>query len=345
MAPVKAIFYKEGRDHMIICNVTTTRYLPEAIVMAKSAKAHMSNSKVVVCLVEESIHPLASSCPYFDRVILAKNIGFTNFYKHIFKYKALEAVTSIKAKLFLHLFDLFPKEEKFIFLDSDIKIFGPFDEAMHALDKYPILITPHITEDDGIIDNELTTLIYGICNTGFLAVRRSDEAERFLRWWAYRLKKNCYEKTYEGMFVDQKWADLSLCLFDVHLFKHPGYNVACWNLPQRRFAYDSNRNFTVNGQPLRFFHFSGLDSNRLDSVLKWHLPDKTHPAYQIKDTYLEEVKQAGSEVVSNEPWIYDYFVNGEKIKSKARQKYGSSTKLQNKFINPFKQSNATFLDK
>lgn len=330
---------------MIICTVTTTRFLPEAIVMAKSAKKHIPNSKVVVCLVEESIHSLASKCQYFDRVILAKDLGIRKFYKYIFKYRALEAVTSVKGKLLLRLFDLFPNEKKFVFLDTDIKIFGPFDEVMQALDQYPILATPHITEDDGIIDNELLTIVSGICNTGFLAVKRSDEAKRFLRWWADRLKKYCFEDTAKGMYVDQKWVDLSLCLFDVHLFKHPGYNVACWNLPQRRFAYDSKENYSVNGQPLRFFHFSGLFNNRLDSILKKYLPDKTHPMYQIKDTYLKELQKAGQREVSNHPWSYDYFDNGERIRSKSRKKYGGSTRLQKEFINPFTQSNATFRDK
>ncbi|MEH7548334.1 MULTISPECIES: hypothetical protein [Bacillaceae] len=330
---------------MIIFTVTTTRFLSEAMVMAKSAKKHIPTSTVVVCLVEESIHPAASSCQFFDHVILAKDLGFKNFYKHIFKYKALEAVTSVKAKLFLHLFDLFPKEEDFIFLDTDIKIFGSFDEVMDALDQFPVLVTPHITEDDGIIDNELTTIIYGICNTGFLAVKRSDEAERFLRWWEYRLKKFCYENTSEGMYVDQKWVDLSLCIFDVHLFKHPGYNVACWNLPQRRFAYDSLGNYLVNKVPLKFFHFSGLFNNRFDSVLKSYLPNKTHAVYQIKANYLKELKKAEQDALSNAPWSYDYFVNGEKIKSKSRKRYRDSAELRNKFNNPFKHSNATFLDK
>jgi hypothetical protein len=328
---------------MIICTVTSTRFLPEAIVMAKSAKKHIPNSKVVVCLVEEIIHPAASSCQDFDHVILAKDLGFKNFYKRIFKYKALEAVTSVKAKLFLYLFDLFPKEERFVFLDTDIKILGPFDEVMHALDQYPILVTPHITENDGIIDNELTTIIYGVCNTGFLAVKRTDEGKRFLHWWADRLEKYCYDETSKGIFVDQKWLDLALSIFDVHLFKHPGYNVACWNLPQRWIADDSNGNYIVNEQPLRFCHFSGLFSKRFNNVLKWYLPDKTHGIYQIKDMYIKELKQAGQEALSNEPWSYDYFVNGEKITSKSRNRYRHSTRLQKEFSNPFKQSNASFL--
>jgi hypothetical protein len=101
----------------------------------------------------------------------------------------------------------------------------------------------------------------------------------------------------------------------------------------------------VNEQPLRFFHFSGLFNNRFDSVLKGYLPDKSHAVYQIKDTYLEELQQAGQAALSNEPWSYDYFLNGEKIKSKARIKYSGSTKLQNKYNNPFEQSNVSFIDK
>ena len=72
------------QDGVIFSTVATASYLPQAIVMAKSVKKQMPGCKVTVCLVEEKISDGALLDTYFDRVILAKNLGFSNFYRFIF---------------------------------------------------------------------------------------------------------------------------------------------------------------------------------------------------------------------------------------------------------------------
>ncbi|NLW48068.1 MAG: hypothetical protein GXY86_12145 [Firmicutes bacterium] len=68
------------KEEVIIATIATTGYLPRAMVMAKSVKKHMPETKVIVCIVEEKIpqHTNGLSA-YFDKVILAKNLGFPTF--------------------------------------------------------------------------------------------------------------------------------------------------------------------------------------------------------------------------------------------------------------------------
>ncbi|MEJ0046136.1 MAG: hypothetical protein WDN04_08425 [Rhodospirillales bacterium] len=62
-----------------------------------------------------------------------------------------------------------------------------------------------------------------------------------------------------NMFTDQRWMDLApTFVARPCILRHPGYNVAYWNLAHRVVARASNGRWTVNGERLVFFHFSGI---------------------------------------------------------------------------------------
>ena len=69
---------------------------------------------------------------------------------------------------------------------------------------------------------------------------------------------DCVVAPESGLFVDQRWVDFVPTLFEHHIVRDPGCNVATWNLATRRVEW-SNGRYLVNGLPLRFFHFSGFD--------------------------------------------------------------------------------------
>jgi hypothetical protein len=67
-----------------------------------------------------------------------------------------------------------------------------------------------------------------------------------------------------GTFVDQKWIDLVPAFFDkVCILKHPGCNIAYWNLHERTLSQGKDA-ILVNNQPLCFFHFSGVKASKPD---------------------------------------------------------------------------------
>jgi hypothetical protein len=67
-----------------------------------------------------------------------------------------------------------------------------------------------------------------------------------------------------NLYVDQRWLDLlAASSYTVGVVRDPGFNVAYWNLHERKLALDDNGTWSVNKQPLKFFHFSGFDRERL----------------------------------------------------------------------------------
>jgi hypothetical protein len=106
--------------------------------------------------------------------------------------------------------------DKFIFLDSDTKVYSPFHELVELLSTGEIVVSPHFIQFHqadpfyhlGIVHSS------GIFNTGLIAVRRGDESRRFLHWWAKLLLKYCYKDPAKGMWNEQKWLDLTPGLFN-----------------------------------------------------------------------------------------------------------------------------------
>lgn len=81
---------------------------------------------------------------------------------------------------------------------------------MHErLQRNSLLITPHQVDpaisENGVRDEEICSLKYGVFNFCFFAVRRNEEGFRFLNWWNSRLMNYCYDDIPNGLFTDQKW--------------------------------------------------------------------------------------------------------------------------------------------
>jgi glycosyltransferase involved in cell wall biosynthesis len=174
-------------------------------------------------------------------------------------YDVTEFSTALKPAL---LEKLLVTDEAAMYLDPDIEVFGSLAELERLAIDRQIVLLPHITKPvprDGLDPKEETFLLSGQFNLGFIAVSR--EATQFLEYWNERLEFNSKIDHANGYFTDQRWVDAVPSLFEHVVVKRPGYNVAYWNLHEYELSLSdggtSDTDVRVNGEPLRFFHYSG----------------------------------------------------------------------------------------
>jgi glycosyltransferase involved in cell wall biosynthesis len=285
--------------------------------------------------------------PEWDRFVLvvgdaegAEDNGFTTVsidalplpdrQRFCFRYSLLELNTAVKPWMFEHLFAR--GYDRVVFFDPDIVVYSPLAELETEVADTFITLTPHLTGPIGgdAHPSERTILLAGSYNLGFLSVRRQPQLERFLKWWQEKVEFQCIVDTARGLFVDQKWMDLVPGLFDgVSILRHDGYNVAYWNVRQRTIAADGSA-FTVNGQPLRFFHFSGYDPSLRRRVSRH--TDVTFAevgdAGPLFREYAEALQDAGWQSFRHATYPFGKFTDGTPIPYAARAAYRNSPELQ-----------------
>ncbi len=320
---------------MIIFTSICANYTHKARALAESVKKHMPDAVFMVCLTEREI-PKKVHSKYFDDVILSKDMWEGNFNRYIFKHSIVEASTAVKGQFFLYLMEHYPQEEQFVYLDPDCYVYADFVELRELLKSRPIVVCPHLLQP-GNIDMELSSAAHGVYNLGFLAVNRSGEAERFVRWWAQRLYLFCYDDIQRGIFTDQKWIDLAPCFFDVEILKHRGYDFATWSLMDCGMTKE-NGAYYVKGEPLRFIHFSGYGAV-IEKCMKDWLPEGEHSFRELYREYTKRHEANDADGVSKSAWSYGVYDSGEKIDDALRIRYRQNDEVMFGIEDPFAAGN------
>ncbi|WP_042456824.1 glycosyltransferase family protein [Neobacillus dielmonensis] len=320
---------------MILCTIATQNHLARALVLAESIKKYMPQLKVVLCLLEKSLPKEFSNISFFDRVILAKDLFEHSFETKIFKYNAFQLANSLKAKLLLYSLKAFQQEEYFVYLDSDIEMKMSIEEIIHWFKGHDILLTPHLLKQPQNEELEIHVQQTGIFNSGFVAVKRSENTTSFLNWWDERLEEFCYLDLKKGIFYDQKWLNLAPCFYDVFTIRNPGYNIGIWNMADREVVEIGQNLFVYKNEPVRFIHYSGLlgnESQTLSQRLKSTIENYNN---KLESYNLNQLKQMD--------WSYNYFHDGTKISEDTRKNYRQFYDfLKIKLHNPFQYSNQFF---
>jgi hypothetical protein len=299
---------------MIFCTIASLSHLYRAKVLAVSLKIHYPDAKFVFVLVEKTIELDEHSHLCFDEVVLAQDIGVDQFTTWMFRYDVNEAACALKGELLAYMLRRFPDEQHIVYLDSDMKLYSRFIEVEQALVQHAIVLTPHSTGKP-----TASSEMFGIYNTGFLAIRRSPEALQFVDWWREKLRYGCYVDKANKVFLDQAWLNEIPSYIPTYSLNHPGYNVAFWNLheKERRLKVASDGSLLVGGLPLRCFHFSQLFRSLAEYVHRFKHQGATIVKTLYHD-YVIECELTGVKSLSDRAWSYDCYHDGCKIKKIAR---------------------------
>ncbi len=316
----------------------TANYLPKARVLAYSLKKYHPDLCFSVILCDAVPESFDLEVEPFDSLILISDLSIPNINSWIFKHSLIELCTAVKGYAFLEIIARFQAEKVFYF-DPDIVVLNSICLLIDKLDDASILLTPHQTTPErdkcAIIDNEICSLKHGVFNLGFLGICNNAAGVAFLRWWRDRLHDFCFDDKPGGLFTDQRWVDLAPAFFeDIHILRSPACNVATWNLTHRIASGSMNSGILINGEPLIFFHFSGIDSGEQKIMLRKYI-GKSGVLKDLRRWYINECNNMGQKAQGLVPFIYGSYDNEVIIGKHERLLYRSRDDLQSRFNNPY----------
>ncbi len=313
---------------MNICTIIAHNYLAHARVLARSFREHHPDGACFVLIIDEVDGHLDGEGEPFTLVRPADlDFAAGEFADLATRYSVIELSTAVKPWLLQHMLRHHDDGSGVAYFDPDIQVHSRMTELEALLREHPIVLTPHLTEPmprDGCIPDEPAILVAGSYNLGFIGLSASAQTDMLIDWWSERLRTDCVVAPAEGLFVDQRWVDFVPGLVpDLAILRDPAYNIAYWNIATRKLGHGED-GFTVNGRPLRFFHFSGFSPDRPDELSKHQnrVVVSDHPALRtICHEYADALRENGFEAVKSLPYDLDVLPSGLRIDACMRALY------------------------
>lgn len=296
----------------VICTIIASNYLAQARVLAASFFAQHPSGICYVLVIDKPDGRVIERNELF-KVIAVTDL--TNLKKvlveMVSRYDVRELATAVKPYWLEYLHTQYG-HDRVLYFDPDIRLYGSLRDLWNQLALQNMILTPHLLGPltDAHVPNEWWILRAGTYNLGFLGVHFTPDTVRIMQWWQQRLIKYAHNKPTAFQHFDQKWMDLVPgFLPNVVIERSAGLNVAFWDLPNRAVAGFGDQ-YTVNGQPLFFWHFSGYDPDHPDQISRhqdrYSFTDL--PVLQsIFTRYQQELLQHGYTTTSR--WSYQPVVN------------------------------------
>ena len=301
-------------DALTIC---ATNYLPFAKILADSFLKFHPHSKFYLLLVDGDVFEVAVDQSPETTIIKPSDLDLDAevFTRMSIYYDVTELSTALKPLGLKYLLDT--GSDIAVYLDPDIEVFSELVEISNHLEDANIALTPHSLHEipnDGLRPTNSDIMASGTFNLGFIAVRKSEESYEFLSWWHEKLIFDCISDVEKNLFTDQRWIDFVPSYFQFSIIRNYGYNVAYWNLQERKLSQNDGVTF-ANEDRLSFFHFSGFNPST-PWILSKHVADKPRVVISSNPILKEISKNYGNSAVEN----------GWSVKSSIKYGYSDFTK-------------------
>lgn len=316
-------------------------YLPKVRKLFASLREHHPEFELVLALADVPAASVDFATEPLDRVIALDDLPVPDRRRWTYFHAIVELSTAIKPYV-LETLLAEPGVDRVLYFDPDMVVFSRLDDLLERLDGANVALTPHVTVPEtrleAVRDNEIAALKHGVYNLGFLGVRPTTEGRRFAAWWRERIHHFCVADIPAGLFTDQRWVDLAPAFFDgVAILKSPRFNVATWNLTQRPMQGSLATGFTVAGEPLGFYHFTGFDSGAHKVMMEKNAAGNAAVAELVR-WYAESTRFDEDEPVARIPWAFGRYSDGTSIPLGHRRLYRLRPDLQAAFPDPFDAS-------
>ena len=275
---------------LAFCSIATPSHVPQALACLQSIRRHHLDARFFLLLVNADKHQAPTLPANIELLSIESCVGAAELTMMRERYSIAELCFAVKPYLIAKLLEA--GMDQVHYFDSDCLAFSNMSPLTLELANTDLLLTPHCLSpvpEDGLTPRPLTLLKAGVFNAGYLGVRRTQQGANFVAWLSSMTLRYGKNAPQEGMCGDQRWLDLTPVLFPgLAICRHPGANVAYWNLHERNLSRDSEGHIRVNDQALIFFHFSGNVSNHAALLSKHqnrHPLIPGSPLHELVDAY------------------------------------------------------------
>jgi len=252
------------------CTAVSRNYLAHARVLAESFLKHHRDGRFSLLLVDRDGYDPAladelASFGSFELLSLEQvGIDQCELDRRATMYATQGMVASFKPDLLRAL--LAREQAPVVLLDADGCIYADLAPVAELAERHDVVLSPHSVDPYPLHGVDAAAARWrrdspdqivfraGVMNGGLVAVGRGGEP--FLRWWSQRTRLRCVFDEQYGLLLCQPWLTLAIATFDCAVLRDRGCNVAGWNLQARDVCWDGERP-TIDGGPLRHFHFAG----------------------------------------------------------------------------------------
>lgn len=310
---------------MKVVTIAARNYLPYARVLARSFKRTNPDDDFAALLIDllPTDEPPAEDFEVVGPWVL--DLADDDLARMTFFYDVTELATALKPWALQWILD--DGHDVATYIDPDIAVYDSLQVVADAALAHGIAVTPHRLTPiprDGLRPDEADIMCSGIQNLGFIAV--SDAARPWLAFWQERLLTDAVVDLKNQLFTDQRWTDWIPALYDFQKLAEPGLNVAYWNLDERGLEQTPD-GYRCQGQPLRFYHFSGYRPSKPWCLSKYisdapRVVISEHPALiPLLADYDAQLRAEGLYDPDKEPYRYGTFADGAAISPGMRRLY------------------------